>query len=164
MYRAPFSPHQAQNGQKKNSVSGLEIQSSATFTKHQPFINLWDFVQNENVPTTRYEILRPHQLPIVHQLLYESFFVDEPMTRHLGLCQVWLTLFQNIICLPYGKVILKASRALTQWRTGTWWWKILWTTTTSLFWQLTGKWEYLKSYFHKKKTLLEHFSLYIHNF
>merc|ERR1712004_94589 len=35
----------------------------------------------------RYEILRPHQLPIVHQLLYESFFVDEPMTRHLGLCQ-----------------------------------------------------------------------------
>jgi len=35
----------------------------------------------------RYEIVRPHQLEIVHQLLYESFFVDEPMTRHLGLCQ-----------------------------------------------------------------------------
>ena len=36
----------------------------------------------------RYEIVRPHQLAVVHQLLYASFYVDEPMTRHLGLCQV----------------------------------------------------------------------------
>jgi len=35
----------------------------------------------------RYEIVRPHQLAIVHQLLYESFYVDEPMTRHLDICQ-----------------------------------------------------------------------------
>ena len=55
---------------------------------------LSDFVHPLNALTTRYEILRSHQLPIVHKLLYESFFVDEPMTRHLGLCQVWLILLQ----------------------------------------------------------------------
>jgi len=42
---------------------------------------------NMDKRSIRYEIVRPHQLAIVHQLLYESFYVDEPMTRHLGLCQ-----------------------------------------------------------------------------
>merc|ERR1719402_1667551 len=33
----------------------------------------------------KYEILRPHKLPIVHKLLYQSFYKDEPMCKHLGL-------------------------------------------------------------------------------
>jgi len=51
-------------------------QSSASFFN----INM----ERKNI---RYEIVRPHQLAVVHQLLYASFYVDEPMTRHLGLCQ-----------------------------------------------------------------------------
>jgi len=35
----------------------------------------------------RYEIVRPHLLPVVHKLMYQSFHVDEPMTKHLGLCK-----------------------------------------------------------------------------
>jgi len=34
-----------------------------------------------------YSIVRPHQLPEVHKLMYQSFHKDEPMTRHLGLCK-----------------------------------------------------------------------------
>ena len=35
-----------------------------------------------------YEIVRPNQLPQVHRMLYQSFHLDEPMTRHLKLHQV----------------------------------------------------------------------------
>ena len=35
-----------------------------------------------------YLIVRPHQLPQVHGLMYKSFHRDEPMTNHLHLCQV----------------------------------------------------------------------------
>jgi len=34
-----------------------------------------------------YLIVRPHQLPQVHGLMYKSFHRDEPMTNHLHLCQ-----------------------------------------------------------------------------
>jgi len=34
-----------------------------------------------------YLVLRPHQLPEVHRLMYQSFHRDEPMTNHLHLCQ-----------------------------------------------------------------------------
>jgi len=32
-----------------------------------------------------YEIARPSSLPAIHKLMYQSFWADEPMTRHLGL-------------------------------------------------------------------------------
>ena len=35
-----------------------------------------------------YEIARPHHLPQIHRLLYQSFHRDEPMTHHLKLHQV----------------------------------------------------------------------------
>ena len=35
-----------------------------------------------------YEIVRPNQLPQIHRLLYQSFHLDEPMTKHLQLHQV----------------------------------------------------------------------------
>lgn len=44
-----------------------------------------NFSSTTTNPKVRYEIVRPHQLPLVHQLLYQSFYPDEPLTRHLGL-------------------------------------------------------------------------------
>merc|ERR1711862_823990 len=35
--------------------------------------------------TVRYQILRPHQLPLVQNMMYESFHPHEPIERHLGL-------------------------------------------------------------------------------
>ena len=35
-----------------------------------------------------YEIVRPNQLPQIHRMLYQSFHLDEPMTKHLKLHQV----------------------------------------------------------------------------
>jgi len=35
-----------------------------------------------------YEIARPISLPAIHKLMYQSFWVDEPMTRHLGMNKV----------------------------------------------------------------------------
>jgi len=32
-----------------------------------------------------YEIARPSSIPAIHKLMYQSFWVDEPMTRHLGM-------------------------------------------------------------------------------
>ena len=52
----------------------------------------------------RYEIVRPHQLAIVHQLLYESFYVDEPMTRHLDICQVQYSTPQFILIFFLNKI------------------------------------------------------------
>jgi len=33
----------------------------------------------------KYEIVRPNSLPSIHKLMYQSFWVDEPQTRHLEL-------------------------------------------------------------------------------
>merc|ERR1712183_426472 len=40
-----------------------------------------------NMRDISYTIVRPHQLPEVHKLMYQSFHKDEPMTNHLGLCK-----------------------------------------------------------------------------
>jgi len=40
-----------------------------------------------NMKNISYTIVRPHQLPEVHKLMYQSFHKDEPMTNHLGLCK-----------------------------------------------------------------------------
>merc|ERR1711936_1515855 len=40
-----------------------------------------------NKKNISYLIVRPHQLPEVHKLMYQSFHRDEPMTKHLGLCK-----------------------------------------------------------------------------
>lgn len=36
----------------------------------------------------KYEIVRPNSLPSIHKLMYQSFWVDEPQTRHLELNKV----------------------------------------------------------------------------
>ena len=41
-----------------------------------------------NKKNISYTIIRPHQLPEVHKLMYQSFHKDEPMTNYLGLCKV----------------------------------------------------------------------------
>merc|ERR1712002_864731 len=41
----------------------------------------------KNMRNISYTIVRPHQLPVVHKLMYQSFHKDEPMTNHLGLCK-----------------------------------------------------------------------------
>jgi len=40
-----------------------------------------------NKKNIAYTIVRPHQLPVVHKLMYQSFHKDEPMTNFLGLCK-----------------------------------------------------------------------------
>merc|ERR1712215_120731 len=40
------------------------------------------FIKKKNIS---YLIVRPHQLPEVHKLMYQSFHQDEPMTKYLGL-------------------------------------------------------------------------------
>ena len=41
-----------------------------------------------SVTDLSYFILRPGQMAEVHDLMYQSFHLDEPMTNHLKLCQV----------------------------------------------------------------------------
>merc|ERR1711909_159360 len=33
----------------------------------------------------RYEVVRPHLLPAIHKLMYQSFWMDEPLITHLGI-------------------------------------------------------------------------------
>ena len=39
-------------------------------------------------PQRSYTIIRPDDLPQVHRLMYQSFHLDEPMTKELGLNEV----------------------------------------------------------------------------
>ena len=73
-----------------------------------------------------YEIVRPHHLEAIHKLMYESFHVDEPMTKHLGLNQVGL----------YEATT--TSRVLAHSRTETPWWTTSSLTSTSPSWLQTG--------------------------